>query len=90
LVTTADNLSFAEFIRVPRSSDHPAATTRGICSAYDACELGDVPLAAQLMGSNTQLLAAAAERLVHVKGAPRIDLNCGGCTWHFVSCLHVQ
>eukprot|EP00882_Tetradesmus_deserticola_P020964 GHRQ01022657.1.p1 GENE.GHRQ01022657.1~~GHRQ01022657.1.p1 ORF type:complete len:174 (+),score=24.23 GHRQ01022657.1:226-747(+) len=66
-----------EFIRVPRHSDRPAATTRGICAAYDACELGEVPLAAQLMGSNLQLLAAAAERLVHVKGAPRIDLNCG-------------
>jgi tRNA-dihydrouridine synthase C len=68
----------AEFIRVPRNSDKPSATTRGICAAYDAHELGDVPLAAQLMGSNVQLLAAAAERLVHVKGAPRIDLNCGG------------
>uniref|UniRef100_A0A383VKB7 tRNA-dihydrouridine(47) synthase [NAD(P)(+)] n=1 Tax=Tetradesmus obliquus TaxID=3088 RepID=A0A383VKB7_TETOB len=66
-----------EFIRVPGRSDKPSATTRGICAAYDAFELGDVPLAAQLMGSNVQLLAAAAERLVHVKGAPRIDLNCG-------------
>ncbi|WIA38597.1 hypothetical protein OEZ86_001907 [Tetradesmus obliquus] len=66
-----------EFIRVPGRSDKPSATTRGICAAYDVFELGDVPLAAQLMGSNVQLLAAAAERLVHVKGAPRIDLNCG-------------
>eukprot|EP00878_Enallax_costatus_P044806 GHUV01053560.1.p1 GENE.GHUV01053560.1~~GHUV01053560.1.p1 ORF type:complete len:417 (+),score=114.48 GHUV01053560.1:509-1759(+) len=66
-----------EFIRVPGHSDNPRATTRGITASYDANELGEVPLAAQLMGSNIDLLAAAAERLVTVKGAPRIDLNCG-------------
>lgn len=64
---------------MPRSSDNPKATTRGITAAYDANELGDVPLAAQLMGSNTELLAAAAHRLMTVNKAPRIDLNCGRC-----------
>jgi hypothetical protein len=46
------------------------------CS-YDPQELGPVPLAAQVMGSNRELLAATAARLVHVLGAPRLDLNCG-------------
>lgn len=67
----------SEFIRVPGHSDNPRATTRGLTASYHADELGDIPLAAQLMGSNTDLLAAAAARLVAVKGAPRIDLNCG-------------
>lgn len=66
-----------EFIRVPAKSEHPSATVRGLTADYAAQELGSVPLAAQLMGSSTQLLAAAARHLVDVKGAPRIDLNCG-------------
>eukprot|EP00775_Hariotina_reticulata_P008789 gene8789-8967_t len=66
-----------EFIRVPRHSDHPLPTIKGITAAYDCLELQDVPLAAQLMGSNPELLALAAVRLVTEKGAPRIDLNCG-------------
>jgi hypothetical protein len=53
---------------------------RGITARYDAAELGSTPLAAQLMGSNAELLAAAAVHLVQHKQAPRIDLNCGA--WH--------
>lgn len=64
---------------MPRHSDHPLPTIKGITAAYDCCELQDVPLAAQLMGSCPDLLALAAARLVTVNGAPRIDLNCGGC-----------
>jgi hypothetical protein len=45
--------------------------------SYDSQELGGVPLAAQVMGSNKELLAACAARLVQVMGAPRLDLNCG-------------
>lgn len=66
-----------EFIRVPAKSERPCATVRGLTADYAVQELGSVPLAAQLMGSSTQLLAAAARHLVDVKGAPRIDLNCG-------------
>lgn len=78
-----------EFIRVPGASDSADAAIRGITSCYDPCELASssssnsgssagthVPLAAQLMGSNTVLLAAAAARLARM-GAPRIDLNAG-------------
>jgi tRNA-dihydrouridine synthase C len=71
-----------EFIRVPAKSENPAATVRGITAEYDSDELGQVPLAAQLMGSSHELLAAAAVHLVNVKGAPRIDLNCGELCWH--------
>jgi tRNA-dihydrouridine synthase C len=67
----------AEFIRVPARSDHPLATVKGLTAEYSASELSPVPLAAQLMGSSTELLAAAAKHLVEAKGAPRIDLNCG-------------
>lgn len=67
----------SEFIRVPARSERPAATVRGLTAAYSADELSPVPLAAQLMGSSTELLAAAARHLVDTKHAPRIDLNCG-------------
>lgn len=74
-----------EFMRVPPHSEHTAACVRGVTARYNAAELGDIPLGAQLMGSNAELLAAAAARLVHVKGAPRVDLNCGAppacCTY---------
>lgn len=71
------SLLHAEFIRVPAHSERPFATIRGITAGYSADELGSVPLAAQLMGSSKELLAAAAVHLVEVKKAPRIDLNCG-------------
>lgn len=64
---------------MPRHSHHPLPTIKGITAAYNCRELQDVPLAAQLMGSNPELLALAAVRLVTEKGAPRIDLNCGKC-----------
>lgn len=80
-----------EFIRVPARSEHPAATVRGLTADYRADELGRVPLAAQLMGSSPELLAAAAVHLVNVKGAPRIDLNCGELThalsWGLWGCV---
>jgi len=78
----------SEFIRVPAKSSHPAATVRGLTADYQAHELGALPLAAQIMGSSKDLLVAAAAHLVQVKGAPRIDLNCGeggfntGYQWH--------
>jgi tRNA-dihydrouridine synthase C len=76
--------TFAEFIRVPAKSNHPLATVKGLTTEYSASELAPVPLAAQLMGSSTELLAAAAQHLVEVKGAPRIDLNCGEHCTHIL------
>jgi tRNA-dihydrouridine synthase C len=66
----------AEFMRVPDKANKPSAVVRGVCAPYNAAEL-PVPLGAQIMGSNPELLALAARYLVEVKGAPRVDLNCG-------------
>jgi tRNA-dihydrouridine synthase len=35
------------------------------------------PLQAQIMSSNPELLGMATQLLVHNRGAPRVDLNCG-------------
>ena len=60
-----------EFIRVPRN-----AHVQSLAKVYDSQELGEIPLAAQIMGSDTELVAAMACELVK-RGAKRIDLNCG-------------
>ena len=60
-----------EFIRVPKNA-HVKTIARG----YDANELLPIPLAAQLMGSDPQLMAEVAFEIA-ARGAPRIDLNCG-------------
>ena len=60
-----------EFLRVPANA-HVVSLAR----RYQADELGHIPLAAQLMGSDSQLMADMAQE-VEKKGAPRIDLNCG-------------
>ena len=60
-----------EFIRVPKN-----AHIESLAKVYEADELGEIPLAAQIMGSDQELVAAMARELVK-RGAKRIDLNCG-------------
>lgn len=60
-----------DFIRVPTN-----AHVSSLASVYVADELGTIPLAAQIMGSDLDLMAAMAQELVH-RGASRIDVNCG-------------
>lgn len=60
-----------EFLRVPRNAHIPSLAVH-----YDALELSPIPLVAQIMGSELDLMAEMARELVR-KGAPRIDVNCG-------------
>lgn len=60
-----------EFIRVPSNAHVPS-----LARVYDPHEISPIPLAAQLMGSEPNLMAEMALEIVH-RGAPRIDLNCG-------------
>lgn len=60
-----------EFIRVPRNAHIPS-----LVSKYQVNETSPIPLAAQLMGSDPDLMGEMAYAIGR-KGAPRIDLNCG-------------
>lgn len=60
-----------EFIRVPCN-----AHIESLARHYLAEEIAPTPIAAQLMGSNPELMAEMA-REIEKRGAPRIDLNCG-------------
>ena len=60
-----------DFLRVPRH-----AHIESLARVYSADELSPIPLAAQLMGSEPDLMAAMAQEM-EKRGAPRIDLNCG-------------
>lgn len=60
-----------EFLRVPRNAHIPS-----LAAPYDARELAPIPLVAQIMGSELDLMAEMAYQLVQM-GAPRIDVNCG-------------
>ena len=60
-----------DFLRVPRQ-----ANVKALAKAYQACETYPIPLAAQIMGSDTELMALMAIEL-EKKSAPRIDINCG-------------
>src|ERR1700733_10780936 len=60
-----------DFLRVPRN-----AHIKSLAREYDADELNPIPLAAQLMGSDPELMGAMAHEIEQRK-APRIDLNCG-------------
>lgn len=60
-----------DFLRVPRN-----AHVKSLAAEYEADELAPIPLAAQLMGSDLDLMADMA-REIEQRGAPRIDLNCG-------------
>ncbi|KIC75859.1 tRNA-dihydrouridine synthase C [Neochlamydia sp. TUME1] len=60
-----------EFIRVPSN-----AHVSSLAKVYDSHEISPIPLAAQLMGSEPNLMAEMALEIAR-RGAPRIDLNCG-------------
>jgi tRNA-dihydrouridine synthase C len=63
-----------EFLRVPSNACHK--TIRHIASLYDPLETAPIPQTAQVMGGDPELLAAVTEKLA-LRGAHRIDLNCG-------------
>lgn len=65
------NEAVKEFLRVPRN-----AHIKSLAAAYVADELSPLPLAAQLMGSDPDLMGEMACEIER-RGAPRIDLNCG-------------
>src|ERR1700761_3281455 len=60
-----------DFIRVPTN-----AHVESLARRYEANETAPIPLAAQLMGSDPELMGAMAIEIAR-RGAPRIDLNCG-------------
>lgn len=60
-----------EFMRVPAN-----AHVQSLAKQYRKDETAPIPQAAQLMGSDPELMAAMAQEVVK-RGAHRIDLNCG-------------
>lgn len=60
-----------EFIRVPTN-----AHVKSLAKVYHPNEISPIPLAAQLMGQDPDLVAEMAVEIER-RGAPRIDLNCG-------------
>lgn len=60
-----------DFLRVPKN-----AHVKSLAKVYDAQELAPIPLAAQIMGSDLELMGEMA-REIEKRGAPRIDINCG-------------
>lgn len=60
-----------DFIRVPVN-----AHVRSLAKVYNAQETAPIPLAAQLMGSDPELMGEMAKEIEN-RGALRIDLNCG-------------
>lgn len=60
-----------DFLRVPSN-----AHVESLAKRYEYNETCPIPLAAQLMGSDPQLMADMA-REIEKRGAHRIDLNCG-------------
>ncbi|MBM3191622.1 MAG: tRNA-dihydrouridine synthase family protein [Chlamydiae bacterium] len=60
-----------DFLSVPKT-----AHVKSLAKKYQADEMNPIPMAAQLMGSVPELMAAMAQE-VERRGAKRIDLNCG-------------
>lgn len=60
-----------DFLRVPKN-----AHIKTLACEYNADELAPIPLAAQLMGVDPELMGAMAKEIEN-RGALRIDLNCG-------------
>src|SRR5574338_1081819 len=60
-----------DFLRVPKNAHVPS-----LAKEYIADELAPIPLAAQIMGSDLDLMAEMAQEIER-RGAPRIDVNCG-------------
>jgi nifR3 family TIM-barrel protein len=59
------------FLRVPSN-----AHVKSLARRYHSDEMAPVPLAAQIMGSDPDLMAEMAQELAQ-RGALRIDINCG-------------
>eukprot|EP01026_Neomeris_dumetosa_P075062 TRINITY_DN7879_c0_g1_i5.p1 TRINITY_DN7879_c0_g1~~TRINITY_DN7879_c0_g1_i5.p1 ORF type:complete len:417 (-),score=52.93 TRINITY_DN7879_c0_g1_i5:158-1408(-) len=66
-----------EFIRVPDRGSNSRTQARSLARKYNACELTDVPLGVQLMGSNPEIMGEVTNALIELKQPPRIDINCG-------------
>ncbi len=60
-----------DFLRVPTN-----AHVKSLARVYESSELAPIPLAAQIMGSDPELMGQMAVELVQ-RGAQRIDVNCG-------------
>jgi nifR3 family TIM-barrel protein len=60
-----------DFLRVPTN-----AHVKSLSKIYDSQEIAPIPLSAQIMGSDCNLMAEMAQELV-LRGAKRIDVNCG-------------
>jgi tRNA-dihydrouridine synthase C len=60
-----------DFLRVPVN-----AHVKSLSCQYNAKETSPIPLAAQIMGSDPELMSAMAKEL-EKRGAPRIDINFG-------------
>lgn len=60
-----------DFLRVPQN-----AHVKSLAKEYVAEELAPIPLAAQIMGSDLDLMAEMAKEMQR-RGAKRIDVNCG-------------
>ncbi len=60
-----------DFIRVPRN-----AHIKSLGKMYTANELSPIPMAAQIMGADPDLMGEMAQELER-RGALRIDVNCG-------------
>lgn len=60
-----------DFLRVPTNAHVESLAVR-----YDSKEIAPIPLAAQIMGSDPELMALMAIEM-QKRGAQRIDLNCG-------------
>lgn len=60
-----------DFLRVPKNGH-----IKSLASVYEPDELAPISLAAQLMGSDLDLMAAMAQE-IEKRGALRIDINCG-------------
>lgn len=60
-----------DFLRIPQN-----AHVKSLIKQYDPYELGSLPIACQIMGQDPDRLALATLYL-GIKGAPRVDLNCG-------------
>lgn len=65
------NEACTEFLRVPTN-----AHVKSLAKRYSPSETAPIPQAAQLMGSDPELMAAMAVE-IEKRGAKRIDLNCG-------------
>ncbi len=60
-----------DFLRVPLNAHIPSLAKR-----YNPHETAPIPLAAQIMGSDVELMGQMCAELFRL-GAPRVDLNCG-------------